>query len=65
MLKKVMSKGKKLNNNRRLEELQDFTKAELTKFDSTYLRLLNPHIYKVSISDKLKKLKSELIAKAK
>ena len=30
---------------------------ERTAFDDSYKRILNPHIYKVSISEKLKDLK--------
>jgi len=36
-------------------------KERIQTFDSTYLRLLNPHIYKVSITDTLFNLKVSLI----
>jgi nicotinate phosphoribosyltransferase len=35
---------------------------ELNTFHKSYLRQINPHIYKVSLSSKLKKLKMELLA---
>lgn len=37
--------------------------GEIGRFDSTYLRILNPHIYKVSISEKLRDLKLRFIKK--
>jgi nicotinate phosphoribosyltransferase len=36
-------------------------KERIQTFDSTYLRLLNPHIYKVSVTDRLFNLKVSLI----
>ena len=42
---------------------QDRSKNELALLDSTYKRFLNPHIYKVSLTEKLFNLKTELIHK--
>jgi nicotinate phosphoribosyltransferase len=44
-----------------IKECQAFMKERIKSFDSTYLRLLNPHIYKVSITDRLYDLKVSLI----
>jgi nicotinate phosphoribosyltransferase len=44
-----------------LTEIQAHVAANLDNFDSTYKRLLNPHIYKVSVTDKLRSLKLELL----
>ncbi|MFP3042238.1 nicotinate phosphoribosyltransferase [Treponema primitia] len=44
-----------------LEEIRRHTKAELETFDNSYKRLLNPHIYKVSITEELRQLKLDLI----
>jgi nicotinate phosphoribosyltransferase len=46
-----------------LAEIKACAAASLESFDSTYKRLLNPHIYKVSITEKLRSLKLELIQK--
>jgi len=47
----------------KLDEVKAFACACLDRFDATYKRLLNPHIYKVSITENLRKLKLELIEK--
>ena len=36
--------------------------ANLSALDDTYKRLINPHVYKVSLSEKLKDLKFGMIA---
>ena len=36
---------------------------QLETLDESYKRILNPHIYKVSLSEKLMKLKKEFIEK--
>jgi nicotinate phosphoribosyltransferase len=41
--------------------LQDRARAQLDRLDDTYKRLINPHVYKVSLSDALTNLKSRLI----
>ncbi|MDL2229914.1 nicotinate phosphoribosyltransferase [Treponema sp. OttesenSCG-928-L16] len=44
-----------------LWELRDRVRKGLEEFDASYRRLLNPHIYKVSVSQKLRSLKLKLI----
>jgi nicotinate phosphoribosyltransferase len=44
-----------------LEEIRRHVKADLASFDSSYKRLLNPHVYKVSVSEGLRSLKLDLI----
>jgi nicotinate phosphoribosyltransferase len=44
-----------------LGEIRVHVAASLAAFDSTYKRLLNPHVYKVSITDELRRLKLGLI----
>jgi nicotinate phosphoribosyltransferase len=44
-----------------LSEIRARRAADLECFDSSYKRLLNPHVYKVSITEKLRRLKLELI----
>jgi nicotinate phosphoribosyltransferase len=41
--------------------LQARARGELDRLDDTYKRLINPHVYRVSLSDGLSELKSRLI----
>jgi nicotinate phosphoribosyltransferase len=45
-----------------LQTLQERARANLRSLDATYRRILNPHVYKVSLSEALKDLKYRLIA---
>ena len=45
----------------KLKDIQDRVKRELESLDPSYKRLLNPHIYKVSVTTRLRDLKLELI----
>ncbi|MFX1282517.1 MAG: nicotinate phosphoribosyltransferase [Promethearchaeota archaeon] len=42
---------------------QDYCKKQLRCLDSTFKRLLNPHVYKVSLTEKLYNLKLDMIKK--
>jgi len=44
-----------------LESIQAHARKNLDGLDPTYKRLKNPHVYKVSLSERLKRLKSELL----
>lgn len=44
-----------------LPAIQQRARRELDLLDDTYKRLINPHVYKVSLSDSLNELKSRLI----
>jgi nicotinate phosphoribosyltransferase len=61
LLETVMKNGRKVEGLPGLKESQRCLVERLDTFDSTYLRLLNPHIYKVSISTKLRDMKQTLI----
>jgi nicotinate phosphoribosyltransferase len=61
LLKKRLESGVLLAPLPTLAEIKVLTQNDLESFDSTYKRLLNPHIYKVSITEKLRGLKLELI----
>ena len=61
LLFKVMDHGHRTQELPDIVESQKFMKERIQTFDSTYLRLLNPHIYKVSITDTLFNLKVSLI----
>ena len=61
LLEPVMKAGKRLNPPRSLQEIQAYKNKSIAAFDHTYLRFLNPHGYKVSISAALRQLKLELL----
>ena len=65
LLKKRIENGKRTGKSRdpesTLKESRLTMIQQLETFDKTYKRLLNPHVYKVSITEKLKNLKLEHI----
>ncbi|MCR4790833.1 MAG: nicotinate phosphoribosyltransferase [Treponemataceae bacterium] len=65
LLKKRIDGGRRIgmrqSNNRQLIDARDKLQSQLRNFDATYLRIINPHIYKVSITEKLKNLKLKFI----
>jgi nicotinate phosphoribosyltransferase len=61
LLSKYMDNGEICSPLPSLSEIQSRSAAGLECFDSSYKRLLNPHVYKVSITEKLRGLKLELI----
>jgi nicotinate phosphoribosyltransferase len=65
MLKKQMAEGKPLSKPEELSTIQERVKSNLKRLDRTYKRIINPHIYKVSVSKKLKQLKQALLEAAK
>jgi nicotinate phosphoribosyltransferase len=62
LLHPVMREGKMLVEFPDLKSIQERTKRNLAGLDDTYKRLINPHVYKVSLSEKLKDLKFGMIA---
>ena len=63
LLKKRIENGAFTEKPPALAEIRAHAAADLETFDATYKRLLNPHVYKVSITEKLRSLKLELIQK--
>ncbi|MCL2381253.1 MAG: nicotinate phosphoribosyltransferase [Treponema sp.] len=61
LLARRLENGKAAGREPSLPEIREKARAELDSFDMSYKRLLNPHIYKVSISGPLKELKLGLI----
>lgn len=67
LLKKKIEGGKRLQE--RLDDSQQLKisrknmENQLETFDESYKRILNPHIYKVSLTEKLKDLKKDFIEK--
>jgi nicotinate phosphoribosyltransferase len=56
-----MRQGKVAGELPDLAAIQAHSRAELDRLDDTYKRLINPHLYKVSLSDSLNELKARLI----
>ncbi len=63
LLHEVVKNGERTCYTPHLKEIKEFASKELETFDPTYKRLLNPHIYKVSLSNELRTLKTKLINK--
>lgn len=63
LLSEVMHEGKRTTPGPSLADCQAYLFGRIGEFDSTYLRQLNPHVYKVSVSERLKDLKLSLIRK--
>ena len=65
LLKKRISNGERvqprLSDSEQLKISHKNMQDQLDTFDESYKRILNPHIYKVSISEKLKNLKMKFI----
>ena len=65
LLTKMMVDGKRVVAKRDLSEIKAFALSELGKLHESYKRQINPHRYKVSLSQEVKDLKLELISKSK
>lgn len=61
MLSIKMKDGIRIQKAAPIIDLQKNVKNNLKCFDTSYKRIINPHIYKVSLSEKLKSLKAELL----
>jgi nicotinate phosphoribosyltransferase len=61
LLRKRLEKGNIINEEPSLHDIRATVRKGLESLDHSYKRLLNPHIYKVSISSRLRSLKLELI----
>lgn len=60
-----MEDGHRVETKKDLKEIQDYATASIDSFHKSYQRLINPHIYKVSLSEKLKDLKLKLTMEAR
>ena len=63
LLKKCLENGKLTGERPSLAEIKKKVFTSLESLDATYKRLLNPHIYKVSVTENLRDLKLGLIEK--
>jgi len=64
LLVEILHEGKLMIDFPPVEELRDRRKADVERLDPGVRRLMHPHIYHVSLSEKLWNLKQELIAAA-
>jgi nicotinate phosphoribosyltransferase len=67
MLKLRLKNGKRteerLDDKTQLAKSRETLRAQLETLDASYKRIINPHIYKVSLTEELKDLKVEFIKK--
>jgi nicotinate phosphoribosyltransferase len=61
LLKIRLVRGKPAAASPSLADIRGKVRTELETFDHSYKRLLNPHVYKVSVTEKLRSVKLELI----
>jgi nicotinate phosphoribosyltransferase len=57
----VMETGTIVNQNVHVNEIKNVAKSQLNKLPMEFKRFLNPHIYKVGISEKLLQLKNKIM----
>lgn len=65
LLHKVMEKGKRTIAPLSLQEIKDYATQRLKSLPIEYKRFINPHIYKVGLSEQLIKKRDALIKKLK
>lgn len=65
LLQKVMDKGKRTHNSLTLHEIAEYAKQRINLLPPEFKRFNYPHIYKVGISEGLKKQRDSLIASFK
>lgn len=63
LLKKRIENGNMVGTLPTLKEIRAYAEKQLDSLDYTHKRLLNPHIYKVSLSEQMRCLKQKLIQK--
>jgi nicotinate phosphoribosyltransferase len=65
LLDRILDSGETVYEPPPVEELRDRRKADLSRLDPGVKRIMNPHIYHVSLSEKLWSLKEGLVEEAK
>lgn len=63
LLHKVMENGQRQKENKSAGEIAAYSRVQLEKLPGEFKRFRNPHIYKIGISDELKKLRATLAQK--
>jgi nicotinate phosphoribosyltransferase len=56
-----IERGKRVSAQPSLEDIRRLVRDGLASFDNSYKRILNPHVYRVSMTERLRNLKLELI----
>jgi nicotinate phosphoribosyltransferase len=64
LLVEAFKDGHVVNDHATIEEMRARRKADIDRLDAGVKRLVNPHIYHVSLTDKLWNLKQNLIDSA-
>lgn len=65
LLHKVMKNGRRMAPPSSVQEIARYSRKRLGELPDEYKRFENPHIYKIGISDRLKKERNRLIAEHK
>lgn len=65
LLERVFAGGHRVTEEAGIPELRQRAEADLARLDAGVKRLINPHIYHVSLSEKLWELKQQLITQAR
>lgn len=63
LLVRFMADGQRVGERPSLGAIRERTLANLDHLDETYTRIINPHIYKVSVSKPLRRLKQEFLSR--
>jgi nicotinate phosphoribosyltransferase len=61
LLQKVMEGGKRLYPPKTVQEIRETSLKQFQRLPGEYKRFINPHIYKIGISDSLKEIRDTLI----
>ncbi|MDR2517280.1 MAG: nicotinate phosphoribosyltransferase [Spirochaetaceae bacterium] len=61
LLKERLRNGEPVRDSSSLDDIRALTRYDLETFDGSYKRIMNPHVYKVSIMTELRALKLRLI----
>ena len=61
LLEKMVENGERLAEPRPLDEIAEYSRNRLSKLSGEYKRFENPHIYKVGLSQALKKERDRLV----
>lgn len=64
LLTQVVKNGHRTVKERKLTDIQKMVSMEIASLDTSHTRLLNPHIYKISITNRLKDMKLKLVKEA-
>ena len=65
LLEQIVQNGKKISNNKSLEDIRNYLLERSQKLPAEHKRFISPHLYKVGISEKLMKIKNTLASQLK